>query len=417
MRIQVIGVDHHTAPLAALATVADGGGDLARVLMARQAGVAGAVLLSTCNRFELICDTDEALTPEALRGQLVGLVRELLPDVDERALDGLRTQADGEAVQHVFEVAAGMRSAVIGDKQVAGQLRRAYELASERGQCTGRLHRLLHDALTSSRAVAGRTSLGAAGRSVAGVGLDMAGLPGGLRGRTVLLVGTGAFARVVTAELGSRRCGRVLCWSASGRAEQFAAHHDVVPLGPDELARGLAEAELVVTCSGTGAALSAERLLAGRPGLASAGAALPVVDFSLGGDLTEDARALPGIRLVALEQVRDKAGQAQRGVIEQAQQVVDAGVARHLAKERSRAADPAIAALRSEVGVLVDREIARVRSHEPDEVRDAVERSLRHLAGVMLHTPTVRGSQLAEEGRSEEFFTALDTLFGIEVDR
>ena len=179
MRIQVIGVDHRTAPLAALATLSDGEG-LSRVLMARQADVAGAVLLSTCNRFELICDTDDSLGPERLRERVRDLVRELAPDVDERALSGLRADVGDAAVQHVFEVAAGMRAAVIGDKQVAGQLRRAYELASERGQCTGRLHRLCHDALTSSRAVASRTSLGAAGRSVAGVGLDMTGLPGGL---------------------------------------------------------------------------------------------------------------------------------------------------------------------------------------------------------------------------------------------
>lgn len=415
MRIQVIGVDHRTAPLAALATLSDGEG-LSRVLMARQADVAGAVLLSTCNRFELICDTDDSLGPERLRERVCELLRELAPDVDERALSGLRADVGDDAVQHVFEVAAGMRAAVIGDKQVAGQLRRAYELASERGQCTGRLHRLCHDALTSSRAVASRTSLGAAGRSVAGVGLDMTGLPGGLRGRRVLLVGTGAFARVVLAELGTRRAGRISCWSASGRAERFAAHHDVVPLDDDGLAGAVAEAELVVTCSGNGAVLDAGPLLAGRPELAAPGA-FPVLDLSLGGDLTEEARALPGVRVIGLEEVRDRADETQREVIEQAQQVVDEGVARHLAKERSRGADPAIAAMRAEVGVLVDREIARVRARESEEVCAAVERSLRHLAGVMLHTPTVRGNQLAEEGRGEEFFAALDTLLGIEVDR
>lgn len=414
MRIQVIGVDHRTAPLAALAALS-GGGDLSRVLMSRQAAVAGAVLLSTCNRFELICDTDDSLDPELLRERLSALARELIPGVDERALSGLRAAAGDDAVQHVFEVASGLRAAVIGDKQVAGQLRRAYELASERGQCTGRLHRLLHDALAGSRAVASRTSLGAAGRSVAGVGLDMAELPGGLRGRQVLLVGTGAFARVVFAELGARRSGRVYCWSASGRAERFAARHDVVPLGAGELARGIAAADLVVTCSGNGAALDAGRLLAGRPELARAGS-FPVIDLSLGGDLAEDARALPGIRLIGLEEVRDRADEAQRDVIEQAQRVVDESVARHLARERSRAADPAITAMRSEVNVLVDREIARVRAHEPEQVCDAVERSLRHLAGVMLHTPTVRAGRFAEEGRTDEFVAALDALLGIEVD-
>ena len=88
MRIQVIGVDHRTAPLAALATLSDGEG-LSRVLMARQADVAGAVLLSTCNRFELICDTDDSLGPERLRERVRDLVRERLRADDARPCWGL----------------------------------------------------------------------------------------------------------------------------------------------------------------------------------------------------------------------------------------------------------------------------------------------------------------------------------------
>ncbi|MDK9345459.1 hypothetical protein FAM22021_002339 [Propionibacterium freudenreichii] len=157
----------------------------------------GAALLSTCNRYELIVDATDAVDPDRLLGLAKAGIRELAPDVDPRALAGLEVRSDDTAICNLFEVGAGLCSAVVGDKQVAGQLRRAYELASDRGQCTARLHRLFHDCLRVSRTVASSTSLGAVGRSAAGVGLDLAMGRGGLRGARVLLMGTGSFARVV----------------------------------------------------------------------------------------------------------------------------------------------------------------------------------------------------------------------------
>ncbi len=418
MHIHVVGVDHESAPLSALASLAPADA-LATRVMARESAVAGAVLLSTCNRFELVTDVSDALSAdellEAVRADLVCLA----PQVDPRVLTALRVRSGEQAVHHLFTVGAGLRSAVMGDKQVAGQLRRAYECASELGQCTARMHRLFHSCLHTSRSVASTTSLGAVGRSAAGVGLDLAMCGRGeLRGARILLVGTGSFARVVVAELVSRRAGEIMCWSASGRAEEFAAHHQVRPVGADGLAAALRAADLVITCSGNGVVLDAETLLAARPESAKPAAVpFPVVDLSLAGDVSAAGAALPGVRVVGLAEVVEKANGAQREVIEEAERVVDRGVREHLAKERARAADPLVAALRHHVTVLLDAEIARCHAKEPDEVAQAVERSLRHATGVLLHTPMVRVSQLVEQGRLDDCAQALDTLFGIEVDQ
>ncbi|SER88690.1 glutamyl-tRNA reductase [Propionibacterium cyclohexanicum] len=418
MHIHVVGVDHESASLSALASVGPADALAARV-MAREPAIAGAVLLSTCNRFELVTDVCDGTDADTVLALVRRELEALCPQVDPLMLAGLSVTSDEAAVRHLFTVGAGLLSAVIGDKQVAGQLRRAYESASERGQCTARLHRLFHSCLHTSRTVASTTSLGAVGRSAAGVGLDLATRGrADLRGTRVLLVGTGSFARVVVAELVSRRAKEIMCWSASGRAPEFAAHHQVRPVPGGSLVAALREAQLVVTCSGNGVVLDEQTVLAARPELAAPAVAdFPVVDLSLAGDVAASVAQLPGVRVVSLAEVVAKANGTQAEVIEEAQRVVEHGVREYLAKERSRAADPLVAALRQHVAMLVDAEIARCHAKESEEVAAAVERSLRHAAGALLHTPMVRVSQLVEQGRLEECTEALATLFGIEVEQ
>lgn len=418
VHIHVVGVDHESASLPALASL--GPADtLASRVMAREPAIAGAVLVSTCNRFELVADVSDRMDAHDLLEVVRGELSALAPDADPVVLEELTVRSGEDAVRHLFTVGAGLRSAVMGDKQVAGQLRRAYESASERGQCTARLHRLFHSCLRTSRAVASTTSLGAVGRSAAGVGLELAMRDrGDLRGARILLVGTGSFARVVVAELLARRVGEISCWSASGRAPDFAAHHQVRAVAADGLLAALRGADLVVTCSGNGVVLDAPTLLAARPELAGPGCEpLPVVDLSLAGDLSPQAATLPGLRLVGLAEVVAKSTAEQSEVIDEAERVVERGVAEHLAKERSRAADPLVAALRQHAAVLLDAEIARCHAKETDEIAAAVERSLRHATGVLLHTPMVRVTQLVEQGQLDQCTEALETLFGIEVDR
>ena len=390
--------------------------ELAITMTGRETEIAGAALLSTCNRFELIADAADSLAPEQLLDQVRSGILELDPDVDPRALAALEIRSDDDAICHLFEVGAGLRSAVVGDKQVSGQLRRAYELASDRGQCTARLHRLFHDCLRVSRTVASSTSLGAVGRSAAGVGLYIAMGRSSLRGSRVLLMGTGSFARVVVAELTDRRVGEIECWSASGRAEEFAAHHPVTPVEPKDLDAALRRADLIITCSGNGVVLKGAELKAARPQTAEAGGAqLPVIDLSLGGDVDDATVELAGVHVVRLDDVSSRTATLQSAVIDEAQRVVATGVADHLNKERARAADPLVTELRQHAKMLVDDEIARVRESESPEVVRVVERSLRHAIGVLMHTPTVRLSQLAEEGKLDECRTALDVMFGVET--
>ena len=128
---------------------------------------------------------------------------------------------------------------VIGEAEIIGQVREA--LAAAGSQAGPSLTRLFHAALTTAKAVTAQTDLGAAGRSIATVGLELVEkrhFP--LAGRSALLVGTGSYARVVTAALVRRGCTDVTVYSPTGRAEQFAATHPVQPVGEDGLAEAIA---------------------------------------------------------------------------------------------------------------------------------------------------------------------------------
>src|SRR5690606_4567953 len=148
---------------------------------------------------------------------------------------------------HVCAVAAGLDSMVLGEREVAGQVRRAISQARADGSTTGALERLFASASIAARRVANETALGALGRSVVDVALDAAGVRPGAR---CVLVGTGSYAGAAAAALVRRGASRIDVFSATGRAAQFADSRGLGTVAPGALAVAVAEADVVVTCSG-----------------------------------------------------------------------------------------------------------------------------------------------------------------------
>jgi glutamyl-tRNA reductase len=179
------------------------------------------ILLATCNRFELYVDATEFHSAvEAGRAMIAGLTETDLPEVDP----ALVVHVGDGAVEHLFLVASGLDSVVVGEREIAGQVRQA--LAEHDTTTSPGLRRLFQAALTTSKAVASSTMLGASGRSLAGVGLDLlADRFFSLEGRRVLIQGTGAYAGVVLSELLRRGVDQIRVYSSAGRADAFAAGH------------------------------------------------------------------------------------------------------------------------------------------------------------------------------------------------
>lgn len=410
--VTAVGISHHLVPLEDLAQLSQ---VTERVAMALDelADIDGHVLLSTCNRFEIYF---ESASFHAALETVLDLVRAALPHDERRLVDHFEVYAGQAAVQHLLEVTSGLDSMVIGEAEIIGQVRES--LANAGGYASSTLHRLFHAALTTAKAVSAETDLGAAGRSIAAVGLELVETRHFLlAGRRALVVGTGSYARVVTAALIRLGCTDLRVYSPSGRAERFASSHPVHPVPADGLTEALARTDLLVSCSGgeqrVGPVISVEQLASARAGNL---ALLPVLDLSLTGDVEPDAATLMGVDLIDLEEIGAHAPAERTAAVLAARDLVSRGVDTYLHLEQGRAATPAVTAMRAHVSQFIEREIeAAARRYDPPTAA-AVARSLRRVSNALLHTPSLRAAELARSGELADYQHALQTLFGIDVE-
>lgn len=406
-----LGVSHRSVRSADLAALSDRAGDLSARLVDRLPVVRGAVLLATCNRFEVYVDAHEFHS--AVDG-VRALVRELAEPDLPRIDPALSVSVGDGAVEHLLSVACGLDSMVVGEHEIAGQVRQA--LADSDATASPVLRRLFQAALTTSKAVASGTTLGSSGRSLASVGLDLiATRYGSLQGRNVLLQGTGAYAGVVVAELGRRGATSIQVHSGTGRAEAFAqTHSPVVPVPGAGLSTALRWADVVVCCSGASTRQLTVDLISearrGRPD------ALPILDLALAGDVPADVDQLAEVALIDLDEVARHAPPERVAAIAAARGVVDKAVAAFQHTEGGRKADPAVTAMRAYVSSIIEAEIRTAERRHSPETAEAVARSLHRVSNALLHTPSVRAAELARTGELDDYRNALHTLFGIDVE-
>lgn len=370
-------------------------------------GIHGLITLATCNRCELYIDAEDF-------HQNVRLLRDLFTEAGAGNLApimdiyGMR-----HAIQHLFEVSCGLDSMVIGESEIAGQVKKALNASSQHQSPA--LHRLFQMALSTSKSVAGATSLDAMGRSVASVSIDLAEKQhGDLLGKEALIVGTGAYAGVVTADL-IRRGAHVSVYSSSGRAKSFARTHPVTPIFDSQLASTLHQADILIACSGRlrgSYQITSKQVQEARR---DSTGILTIIDLALGRDVSPDLARVPGIHLIDLDVVGQHTPKDHVESIAHAEQMIQLSVEGYLENERARMADPAILAIRSYIEEAFDHEMKIAATHNPPEQTEAIKRSLRRLTNALLHAPTVLARQAAATGDLEEFLSALKKVSGIEV--
>ncbi|MGI5950296.1 MAG: glutamyl-tRNA reductase [Brooklawnia sp.] len=408
MPVIAIGVSHHQASTDDLARFTAAAEQVAAQLRGLPS-VDGVLVLATCNRCELYVDTQRM-------HQTVRTARSLLVEAGADDLLGLLDVfIEAEAVAHLLRVACGLDSMVVGEVEIAGQVRKVLASANEHGSSPA-LHRLFQMALTTSKRVANHTVLSGLGRSIASVALDLAEQRyGRLNGATALLLGTGSYAGTVTADL-TRRGAHVQVHSSSGRAQAFADRHPAVtPVTTKDLPRTIAKAAILVSCSGTGTrTLRAEDVTNARQGVFGV---LPIVDLAVSRDLDPQLANSRGIDLIDLDVVGANSPPQQADELSRAHALVNQGVDDYLEGERSRAADPAVTAIRSHVDELISRELGHVKAHYSAETAEVVQRSLRRMANKLLHAPSQRAADFARNGELVAYVEALHTVFGIEVDQ
>lgn len=360
--------------------------------------VRGAIVLATCNRFEAYIELDDPLTaaPElAIEAVIEALALHAGDDAEtlRRSAVALTGQ---DVVRHLFAVSSGLESMVVGEEEIAGQVQRALREAREAGTTSSGLELLFQRSAHVAREARARGDLAAAGRSIARVALDMADsrIPD-WSGVSVLLVGTGSYAATTVAALRARGADDIRVFSATGRAQQFAVRYGV---GAErDLREAIRSAAVVITCTSRYVVTAAD-----IPDEASR----LVIDLGLPRNVEPAVGALPGIELLDLELIGRHAVLPELGA--GVHEVVGNAAA---AFESDRRAAPSIVALRRHVDEVLQAEIARHRArHGTDERTEA---ALRHLAGVLLHQPSVRARDHAATGDLDAVERAIETLFGI----
>ena len=417
MSVLVVGVSHRSAPVSLLEQVTVGIGDTADVLTElRAAGPVGeAVVLATCNRVEVYADTDGFHAG-------VDAVSDLLARLSGVPLEELKQHLyvhwEGQAVLHLFEVACGLDSMVVGESQILGQLRRAYATARD-GGAGPTLHELFQKALRVGKRAHSETGIDNAGRSLVTVGLERAvAAVGPLDGRTALVVGAGSMGALAGATL--RRAGAgelVVANRTAANAERLAATLEGRGIGLDELEKAFTEADVVVSSTGaTGVVV--DRDLVARAVEARGGRPLAILDLALPRDIDPAVRALPGVTLVDLEGLQEQLAHTEAGAdVATTRAIVAQEVGDFLAWQRAATIAPTVVALRSRADEVVEAELGRLAGRLPDldaEAAAEVQATVRRVVDKLLHTPTVRVKELHEAPAGLSYADALRELFGLD---
>ncbi|WP_349899062.1 glutamyl-tRNA reductase [Parafrigoribacterium soli] len=396
--------NHENASFELLEQLSIGSAATASALTARD-DVAGAVVLATCNRFEAYLDIDgEALVaPDAIS------LLSSATGVDTDALRGSLTVLTGEpVVEHLFAVSAGLESVIVGEDEISGQVRRSLERARHDGTTSSRLELLFQNASHTSRGVRANTPLGGAGRSLVRLALDLAASRvTDWSTQRVLVVGTGQYAGTTIAALRDRGAEHITVHSPSGRGAAFALRHGLDLAG--SLAEAFAEADLVITCTSADTPVIDLATVSG----AAPGYRL-VIDLGLPRNVDPNVVEFDGIELLDLETVQLHAPLEELTASEDARALVGQAAAEFAALEAEQRMSPAIVALRAHVFGVLETEIARARRR--GDADGSTESALRHLAGVLLHSPAERARQLARAGRGQEFVDGLEAVFGIPAE-
>ncbi|TFV65409.1 UNVERIFIED_ORG: glutamyl-tRNA reductase [Bacillus sp. AZ43] len=426
MSLLAVGISHQTAPVALLEQFAMGPDDRVKALheLVESDHVTEALVLATCNRIEVFAEVAKfhggvTDVSRVLARQAGATVEELSPYVTVHYED--------QAVAHLFTVAAGLDSMVVGETQVLGQLRAAYALAREEGTVGRALHPVAQRALRVGKRVHTETGIDRAGASLVTVALERAeAAVGSLRGRTVLVVGAGSMGALAATTLARHGASVVVTSRTEATAARLADGLGGRAAPMADLPAELAAADALVTCTGaTGLVISTEVVADAMRGRERP---LAVVDLALPRDVDPGVAGIPGVHVVDLALLqgersatpgRPTAGPVAVDDIAAAHALVEAETALLRAERQAAAVAPTVSALRSQAAEVVDAELLRLYTRLPDldaRARAEIARTVRRVVDKLLHEPTVRVKELAAGPGGTDYAGALRALFGLGID-
>ncbi|WP_413800673.1 glutamyl-tRNA reductase [Streptomyces iranensis] len=468
MSLLVVGLSHRSAPVSVLeraALVGDEPAKLVQDTLAAEPATEAAVL-ATCNRIELYADVDKFHAGVAelstLLAQHTGVgLDELTPY--------LYVHYEDRAVHHLFSVACGLDSMVVGEGQILGQIKDALALGQELHTAGRLLNDLFQQALRVGKRAHSETGIDRAGQSLVTFGLEQlaqgAPVAEWARGRRALVIGAGSMSSLAAATLARAGVSELVIANrtlerALRLAESLAQQHAATPaaitpvgddtsVGAETLREGLVaravprdrvsaelpHADIVVSCTGaTGLVLTAAELrtaLAQRaacpPGAHRAEADVSLLDLAMPRDIDAAAHRIEGLRLVDIESLAEAAAEpsgapgssagAMAADVDRVRAIVSEEVAAFGAAQRAAHITPTVVALRTMAADVVASEIARLDGRLPDlddKQRAEITQTVRRVVDKLLHAPTVRVKQLASTPGGAGYADALRELFDLD---
>ncbi|MFN8067556.1 MAG: glutamyl-tRNA reductase [Mycolicibacterium insubricum] len=427
MSVLLFGVSHRSAPVSVLEQLSTDEADQIKIIdqLLESSLVTEAMVLATCNRVEVYAVVD------AFHGGL-SVIGQVLAERSGMSLGDLTKYAyvryAEAAVEHLFSVTAGLDSAVLGEQQVLGQVRRAYASAESNRSVGRTLHELSQRALSVGKRVHTETGIDAAGASVVSVALGMADTTlGGLAGHSAVIVGAGSMGALAAAHLVRAGIDTVRVVNRSlPRAQRLAANLTeqgltATAVDLDDVAAALVDADVVI--SSTGAVRPVVSLADVHHALAQRSAGredrpLVICDLGMPRDVDPAVGGLPGVVVVDMDRIqREPSAQAAAGDAEAARAIVVTELATYLARQRMAEVTPTVTALRQRAADVIESELLRLDNRLPglDTLhREEVARTVKRVVDKLLHAPTVRVKQLASAPGGDSYAEALRELFELD---
>jgi glutamyl-tRNA reductase len=399
-RLVLIGINHNTAPIEVrerLAIPAERLADATRTLL-HQPGVREGLILSTCNRVELLTLQDDAeATPTQAKTDLLRFLHEYFAVHPHDIQPHLYEFREREAVRHLFRVASSLDSMVVGEPQILGQVKEAYTVARDAGAVSTHLEALMQRTFTVAKKIRTETQIGSSSVSIASVAVDLARkIFGSLYGKTVLLVGAGKMSELAARHLIQQGASSILVTNRTlSRAEEIAAnfssltvHTDSIPF--EALYEQADRADIVITSTGAPQKIfgrsHGQHFLHRRRNRP-----MFFIDIAVPRDVDPRMNEVEGcfvydiddLQQVAAANLADRSREA-----EAAETIVSREVDKYQERLQSRDAVPAIKALQQQAEQLRLAELARSQSKLADlspQQRDAVEALTRSLTAKLLH--------------------------------
>jgi len=419
--VVVIGLNHRSTPLDLLERMTIGDAALPKALhdLVSREDVSEAVVLSTCNRTEVYA------VAERFHGAFQD-IRDFLAEVaflaPEDFSDHLYVHYDAPAVAHLFGVAAGLDSAVLGESEILGQVKVAWDRARHEGAAGPALNLLFRHALEAGKRARTDTGIARNVTSVSQAAVAMAAdRLGGLAGRRGLVIGAGDMGEAMALGLAKAGTGLTIANRTWDTAVVLADRvgGEAVRLG--DVLTALADVDVLLTSTGAATPLleveDLERVVAAR-----AGRPLLIVDIAVPRDIDPAVGRLPGVTLLDMDDLRafaDVGTQAREGEVAVVQSLLDEELERYLGATSAREVAPMIVALRGRAEEVRQAEVERYRSRlgelDPAQV-DALDALTRGIIGKLLHDPSVALKDAAGSTRGDRLVAALRELFALDDD-